>query len=371
MRAPLQVAASTMVPLSHAAVPRLLGLLCLHRSDTPLCCPANQTPRHPPPSRPHPPPTTPPHPTTTTRRPTPTPTPTPTPHPTPTPPHPTTVLKNLSNLFTLCGDYYFFGRTYKANVWACVALMMLSAICGGITDLSFDATGYCWQVGGRGSRGHRQPCAWCRRVWRPATTVFAATTATQPSLLFKAIASSPLVSRLPQSTPHPPLPPPPPPPPSPPSLLQIVNCVFNSSFQLYLRGAMDRVSTHTTNGEKLSGLSMVRGRALGEGAAEAGAGVVCRQGCAARWGRALAGSCSGTPSLSAAHRHPLLQVFYNNLLSLPFLAAMILITGKSWGCCGQRSGIDLKRGAGSRLLAAPAARAPRFVDALRPRRAKV
>ncbi|PSC75907.1 GDP-mannose transporter GONST1-like [Micractinium conductrix] len=119
------------------------------------------------------------------------------------------VLKNLSNLFTLCGDYYFFGRTYKANVWACVALMMLSAICGGITDLSFDATGYCWQI---------------------------------------------------------------------------VNCVFNSSFQLYLRGAMDRVSTHTTNGEKLSGLSMV---------------------------------------------------FYNNLLSLPFLAAMILITGKSWGCEGR------------------------------------
>lgn len=56
------------------------------------------------------------------------------------------VLKNLTNLFTLGGDYALYGRTYKANVWACVGLMLLSAICGGATDLSFNAVGYGWQV---------------------------------------------------------------------------------------------------------------------------------------------------------------------------------------------------------------------------------
>lgn len=56
------------------------------------------------------------------------------------------MLKNLTNLFTLCGDYLLYGRTYRLNVWGCVALMMLSALCGAITDLSFSAAGYFWQV---------------------------------------------------------------------------------------------------------------------------------------------------------------------------------------------------------------------------------
>ena len=56
------------------------------------------------------------------------------------------VLKNLTNLFTLCGDYLLYGRTYRLNVWGCVALMMMSALCGAITDLSFSAAGYFWQV---------------------------------------------------------------------------------------------------------------------------------------------------------------------------------------------------------------------------------
>lgn len=41
-----------------------------------------------------------------------------------------TVLKNLSNLFTILGDYAFFGRTYGLGVWACLGLMALSALCG-------------------------------------------------------------------------------------------------------------------------------------------------------------------------------------------------------------------------------------------------
>lgn len=41
-----------------------------------------------------------------------------------------TVLKNLSNLFTILGDYAFFQRTYGGGVWACLGLMALSALCG-------------------------------------------------------------------------------------------------------------------------------------------------------------------------------------------------------------------------------------------------
>jgi len=63
------------------------------------------------------------------------------------------VLKNLTNLFTLCGDYLLYGRTYRLNVWGCVALMMLSALCGAITDLSFSATGYFWQVRAESAAG--------------------------------------------------------------------------------------------------------------------------------------------------------------------------------------------------------------------------
>ena len=32
------------------------------------------------------------------------------------------------------------------NVWACVALMLVSAVCGAATDLSFSAAGYFWQI---------------------------------------------------------------------------------------------------------------------------------------------------------------------------------------------------------------------------------
>jgi GDP-mannose transporter len=57
-----------------------------------------------------------------------------------------TVLKNLTNLFTICGDFLLFGRVYGRRVWATLALMALSALCGAVTDLEFSAAGYAWQI---------------------------------------------------------------------------------------------------------------------------------------------------------------------------------------------------------------------------------
>ncbi|PSC73311.1 GDP-mannose transporter GONST1 [Micractinium conductrix] len=113
-----------------------------------------------------------------------------------------TVLKNLTNLFVLSGDYFLYGRTYKLNVWGCVGLMMLSAVCGAATDLAFNAIGYFWQI---------------------------------------------------------------------------VNCMFTAAYSLYMRGAMDRVAQHTSDGKKLGEFSMV---------------------------------------------------FYNNLLSLPFIGLIMAFTGE-------------------------------------------
>ncbi|EFN57445.1 hypothetical protein CHLNCDRAFT_20838 [Chlorella variabilis] len=114
-----------------------------------------------------------------------------------------TVLKQLTNLFVLGGDYLLYNRTYKLNVWGCVALMLLAAICGAATDLVFDALGYLWQI---------------------------------------------------------------------------INCMFTAGYALYMRGAMDRVAKHTSDGKKLGEFSMV---------------------------------------------------FYNNLLSLPFLLLIMAATGEA------------------------------------------
>ncbi|KAG2499701.1 hypothetical protein HYH03_002636 [Edaphochlamys debaryana] len=57
-----------------------------------------------------------------------------------------TVLKNLANLLTILGDWYFFDKTYSWQVWACLGLMIISAALGGWTDLSFSASGYAWQI---------------------------------------------------------------------------------------------------------------------------------------------------------------------------------------------------------------------------------
>lgn len=57
-----------------------------------------------------------------------------------------TVLKNLTNLFVIGGDYAFYNKTYGSTVWLTLGLMMISAVCGAATDLAFNFTGYFWQL---------------------------------------------------------------------------------------------------------------------------------------------------------------------------------------------------------------------------------
>ena len=57
-----------------------------------------------------------------------------------------TVLKNLTNLFVIGGDYFFYNKTYGSAVWLTLCLMMLSAVCGAATDLAFNIVGYFWQL---------------------------------------------------------------------------------------------------------------------------------------------------------------------------------------------------------------------------------
>ena len=156
-----------------------------------------------------------------------------------------TVLKNLTNLFAIVGDYLLYGKVcsrahtanehaeecvmhtvrkcsnadykllggssmllfrhcahgqsslsaswhvtllhilqvYGPGVWASLALMCASALCGSVTDLAFDLEGYLWQL---------------------------------------------------------------------------INCLFTASYSLYLRGVMDRVVGLTVNKTRLDEFSMVR-----------------------------------------------------------------------------------------------------------------
>ncbi|KAJ3681960.1 hypothetical protein LUZ60_014533 [Juncus effusus] len=57
-----------------------------------------------------------------------------------------TILKNMTNILTAIGEIYLFRKTPNKKVWAALFLMVVSAISGGITDLSFDAVGYTWQI---------------------------------------------------------------------------------------------------------------------------------------------------------------------------------------------------------------------------------
>ncbi len=57
-----------------------------------------------------------------------------------------TILKNLSNLLAISGDYFFFQRTYGWPVWLCIVLMAGSALAGGVTDARFTWEGYTWQI---------------------------------------------------------------------------------------------------------------------------------------------------------------------------------------------------------------------------------
>lgn len=57
-----------------------------------------------------------------------------------------TVLKSLSNVFTIAGDYILFNRTYSYGVWWSLVMITASSIAGGLTDLEFNAVGYAWQL---------------------------------------------------------------------------------------------------------------------------------------------------------------------------------------------------------------------------------
>ncbi|CAN4092504.1 unnamed protein product [Withania somnifera] len=57
-----------------------------------------------------------------------------------------TVLKNVTNVITAVGEVYIFNRHHDSRVWSALFLMIVSAVSGGITDLSFHATGYTWQI---------------------------------------------------------------------------------------------------------------------------------------------------------------------------------------------------------------------------------
>ncbi|KAK1588951.1 hypothetical protein Q3G72_028959 [Acer saccharum] len=57
-----------------------------------------------------------------------------------------TVLKNVTNILTAIGELYIFRKHQNQKVWTAMLLMIISAISGGVTDLSFDSTGYAWQI---------------------------------------------------------------------------------------------------------------------------------------------------------------------------------------------------------------------------------
>uniref|UniRef100_A0A453H9R8 Sugar phosphate transporter domain-containing protein n=1 Tax=Aegilops tauschii subsp. strangulata TaxID=200361 RepID=A0A453H9R8_AEGTS len=57
-----------------------------------------------------------------------------------------TILKNVANVLTASGETYFFKKQHDRQVWISLMLMIISAIAGGVTDLSFHAVGYTWQI---------------------------------------------------------------------------------------------------------------------------------------------------------------------------------------------------------------------------------
>ncbi|XP_017224320.1 GDP-mannose transporter GONST1 isoform X1 [Daucus carota subsp. sativus] len=57
-----------------------------------------------------------------------------------------TVLKNVTNVITAVGEMYLFSKHHDNRVWIALFLMIISAISGGFTDLSFHAVGYTWQI---------------------------------------------------------------------------------------------------------------------------------------------------------------------------------------------------------------------------------
>ncbi|KAL3676010.1 hypothetical protein R1sor_025958 [Riccia sorocarpa] len=57
-----------------------------------------------------------------------------------------TILKNVTNLITALGEIYFFNKHHSTKVWLSLCVMVLSAVSGGVTDLSFHGNGYLYQL---------------------------------------------------------------------------------------------------------------------------------------------------------------------------------------------------------------------------------
>ncbi|KAG6552388.1 hypothetical protein Mapa_006242 [Marchantia paleacea] len=57
-----------------------------------------------------------------------------------------TILKNVTNLITALGEIYFFNKHHNSKVWLSLVVMVLSAVSGGVTDLSFHGKGYTYQI---------------------------------------------------------------------------------------------------------------------------------------------------------------------------------------------------------------------------------
>ncbi|KAI4382427.1 hypothetical protein MLD38_008395 [Melastoma candidum] len=57
-----------------------------------------------------------------------------------------TILKNMTNIMTAVGELYLFRKHQNQQVWVAMFLMIISAVTGGFTDLSFNGVGYAWQL---------------------------------------------------------------------------------------------------------------------------------------------------------------------------------------------------------------------------------
>ena len=57
-----------------------------------------------------------------------------------------TIMKNMTNLLTISGDYLLYGRTYNLYVWMSLGMITGSALVGASTDLSFTWWGYTAQL---------------------------------------------------------------------------------------------------------------------------------------------------------------------------------------------------------------------------------
>ena len=175
------------------------------------------------------------------------------------------MLKNLTNLLVLAGDWFLYRRSYRANVWGCVGLMMVSALLAAATDLTFNAAGYLWQVGAGQSLCQIFEGLWGGAAFHAAGYAWLAACAKSPGCLpadDRFTAGTPLhlhgsTSPLPPCLPAP--------------HLQAVNNCFTAGYTLYLRGAMDRAARHTSDGQRLGEFSMV---GAGPGGAGGGGGYV-------------------------------------------------------------------------------------------------